>query len=170
MASMQKTEAHKLTKITNNLKDQVTILNQEVKNLGKRTAIVSVEEAIALDGAIVREIKRRRKDSRGQDPPVTLTERRANDKATVSRIIKDNSNLLVHWNEILARCLEDKEAATFKNLKSVTDFIDGFELKVPSDLTARQLQRLLKECGLDATVPTARQQTGTYWLQLASGP
>ena len=96
MASMQKTEAHKLTKITNNLKDQVTILNQEVKNLGKRTAIVSVEEAIALDGAIVREIKRRRKDSRGQDPPVTLTERRANDKATISRIIKDNSNLLVH--------------------------------------------------------------------------
>ena len=49
MASMQKTEAHKLTKITNNLKDQVAILNQEVKTLGKRSAVITPEEAIELD-------------------------------------------------------------------------------------------------------------------------
>ena len=39
----------------------------------------------------------------------------------------------------MAKCLLDKEAATFRNLKSVSDFIDGFELKVSADLTARQL-------------------------------
>ena len=66
-----------------------------------------------------------------------MADRRANDKAGISRIIKDNSNLLVNWNEILAKCIEDKEAATFKNLKSVSDFIDGFELKVSADLTGR---------------------------------
>ena len=52
----------KLTRISNNLKDQVAILNQEVKTLGKRSAVVSPEEAAELDGAIIREIKRRRKD------------------------------------------------------------------------------------------------------------
>ena len=157
MASMQKTEAHKLTKITNNLKDQVAILNQEVKTLGKRSAVITPEEAIELDEAIVREIKRRRKDPCGHDVPVSLTERRANDKAKISKIIKDHSNLLVHWNEILTKCLEDKESVSFKNLKSVGDFIDGFEFKVSTDMTGRQLQRVLKDCGVDATVPMARQ-------------
>ena len=68
------------------------------------------------------------------------------------------------------RCLEDKEAAQFLKLKSVDDFIDGFELKTTPDVSAQQLQRLLKEAGLDAKYPMARQQAGSYWLQLASAP
>ena len=86
----QKDASIALAKITNSLKDQVTILKQEVKTLGKRGAVVNPEESAELEEAIVREIKRRRRDPHDQNAPVTLDERRASDKATVSKILKDN--------------------------------------------------------------------------------
>ena len=49
MARQEKAEAFKLNRITCNLKDQVSILNQEVKTLGKRPAIVKPEEAAELE-------------------------------------------------------------------------------------------------------------------------
>ena len=50
------------------------------------------------------------------------------------------------------------------------DFIDGFELVVPDDITGMQLQRGMKESGLDVMSPLAKRARGSFWFQLASGP
>ena len=55
-------------------------------------------------------------------------------------------------------------------MRSVEDFIDGFELAVPAEITGPQLQRILKECGLDVAHPIAKNIKGHWWFQLASGP
>ena len=84
-------------------------------------------------------------------------------------MIKDHSNLLVPWYEIVAKCLEGKQSVPFQKIKSEGDFIDGFEMTVPTDMSGRQLQRILKESGLDASVPRAQQKVGSFWIQIASG-
>ena len=84
-----------MTKVSANLKDQVAILHQEVKNLGKRSAIIDPQDAAVFEEAIIREIKRRRKDPCDQDALVSLDERRAADKASATFLIKENSNLLI---------------------------------------------------------------------------
>jgi len=66
-----------------------------VKTLGKRSAIIEPHDAAIFEEAIIREIKRRRKDPGDQDALVTLDERRATDKTSASSLIKENSNLLV---------------------------------------------------------------------------
>ena len=81
---MQKDEVTRMSKVTKDLKDQVTILKREVQTLGKRSAGVEPEEAAELDEAVVREIKRQRKDSHGRSASVSLDERRAADKAYAS--------------------------------------------------------------------------------------
>ena len=68
---------------------------------------------------------------------MTLAERRANDKDTISKIIKDNSNLLVKWDKILSESIKDKRSAKFIDMNSVDDFIDGFELNVSPDIEGR---------------------------------
>ena len=62
----------------------------------------------------------------------------------------------------MGNSLRGKMAANFIKLKSVDDFIDGFELTVPNDMSGRQLQRFLKESGLDASVPAAQPKPGTF--------
>ena len=69
----------------------------------------------------------------------------------------------------MTRSLEGKKSSPFQKLKSEGDFIDGFEMTVPTDMSGRQLQRLLKESGLDASVPSARHKPGCFWIQIASG-
>ena len=76
-----------------------------MKTLGKRPAIIEPQDAAIFEEAIIREIKRRRKDPGDQDALVTLDERRAADKASASSLIKENSNLLVEWSEIVSRAL-----------------------------------------------------------------
>ena len=91
------------------LNDQVTILKQELKVLGKRSAALEPDEAAKIKEAVHREIKRRRKRSSGLAGPVSLTERRAFDKAVASKIIKDHSNMLVSWSHFLSSALNDKQ-------------------------------------------------------------
>ena len=76
-----------------------------MKTLGKRPTIIEPQDAAIFEEAIIREIKRRRKDPGDQDALVTLDERRAADKVFASSLIKENSNLLVEWSEIVVRAL-----------------------------------------------------------------
>ena len=85
---------------------------------------------------MAREVKRRRKSSVSADTPVTIKERRALDRSNIEKIIKENKILLTPWSEILAACLREKEPQPFMLLKSVSDFIDGFQLFAPSSLNA----------------------------------
>ena len=52
----------------------------------------------------------------------------------------------------------------------MSDFIDGFQLAAPPGHNGRQLQRLLKEQGLDVRFPVSQGPSGKYWVQLQSGP
>ena len=58
---------------------------------------------------------------------ISLNERRANAKATIVKLLKDNKNLTVKWTDLLYTYFEDKEPMPFVNLKSIDDFIDGFD-------------------------------------------
>jgi len=56
----------------------------------------------------MREIKRRRNQNTPSDAPVTLEERRAVDRASITEIIKDHRNLLTTWTSIMENCLRDQ--------------------------------------------------------------
>ena len=89
------------------------------------------EDDEALEEAIIREIKRRRRETKMMEAPeVTLKERRALDQANVTKLLKENDNLLASWTDILAPCLEGRDPKPFLMLKNVDDFTDGFELRV----------------------------------------
>ena len=84
------------------IRDQLTIWRQEWRTLGKRNAPVEPREARALEEAVAREIKRRRKDNKDPAVPVTLQERRAADKAQIANLINENAIFLANWHGILA--------------------------------------------------------------------
>ena len=84
--------------------------------------------------------------------------------------MKEYKPLLTPWTEIVDQCLRGKQLESFISLKSVGDFIDGFQVIAPADVTGRQLEQLLKESGLDVRTPMARGSPGSFWVQLASGP
>ena len=71
------------------LKDQITIYRQEFRIMNKRQAPAEPEDAMAIQEATMREIKRRRDQNIASEAPVTLDERRAMDKAKITEIIKD---------------------------------------------------------------------------------
>ena len=120
-----------------------------MSNIGVRNFKISndkLEEAKTdFPEVVARTIKRRRMqvfpDGEATPEPYTLekkilmTIRRQNDKAEVYEFLKENKNLVVHWDDILARCLEDKESETpLVCLRSVEDFVDGFDLFVGPNL------------------------------------
>ena len=74
------------------------------------------------------------------------------------------------WTAILARALHDKEQKPFMPLRSNSDFIDGFEMTVPDDISAGHLQRMLKEHGLDVLQPLGKNRRGCFWVTFRSGP
>ena len=115
------------------------------------------------------EIKRRRKPTVAADLPITLDERRAHDKANITSILKEYEGLLPSWDDVLTTLVQNRSSRSVERLKSVDDFIDGFELKVPDGLGFRQVQRILKEKMIDALPPNGRS-AGHLWIQLGSGP
>ena len=127
------------------------------------------KEAEDVQQAVDNEIKRRRKSTVPADLPITLDERRAHDKANVTRILKEYGSLLPSWDDVLEALVQNRSSRSVERLKSVDDFIDGFELKVPDGLCFRQVQRILKEKGIDALSPQGRAE-GRHWVQLGSGP
>ena len=90
---------------------------------------------------VARTIKRRRMqvfpDGEATPEPNTFEKRlqiktrRRNEKAEVYEFLKENKNLLAHWDDILAQCLTDKNSEVpLVCLRSVEDFVDGFEFYV----------------------------------------
>ena len=59
------------------------------------------------------------------------------DKANANKLIKANKSLLVHWESVMDNCLSDKEPKQFLGLKKVGDFIDGFMIQAPKDLSGQ---------------------------------
>ncbi len=55
-------------------------------------------------------------------------------------------------------------------MSSVDDFIDGFMIVATERFTGIQVQRVLKDYGLDVRLPISRGKTGNYWFQFANGP
>ena len=79
------------------------------------------------------------------------------------KILKEYRGLLTHWSDILNPLVLTKQSKKIFALKTVQDFIDGFELNVPKGIGIRQLQRLLKEKGLDVNPPFARADC-RFWV------
>ena len=73
--------------------------------IGKRPVQEAIEDDEELEEAVVNEIKKRRKPSVSPEAPITLKEKRARCRAQIEELIKNNKNLLVPWEQILAQCL-----------------------------------------------------------------
>ena len=79
------------------LRDQIAIYKQDRRVLGKRPKAETehgtwVEQARYIDQlqtAVTNEIKRRRKPTIPADRPITLDERRALDRANITKILKE---------------------------------------------------------------------------------
>ena len=103
------------------------------------------EAKIDFPEVVARTIKRRRMqvnpDGEAMPEPHSLEQnlhmkiRRRDEKAEVYSFLKENKNLLAHWDDILAQCLADKKSEIpLLCLNSVEDFVDGFELFVGPNL------------------------------------
>ena len=88
--------------------DQIAIYKQEFRLLGKRKVQASKTETVELLKAVESEIKKRRKPNTPDDLPVSLDERRAYDKASSMKIIKEYGGLLTHWDGIMTNLVKNK--------------------------------------------------------------
>ena len=86
------------------------------------------------------------------------------DYSSISELLGQYKDLLMPWPDIMAAALFGKQPASFLPLKSSNDFIDGIQLVVPAHITGGQLQRLLKEQGLDVFQPHSKNRPGSWWL------
>ena len=109
--------------------------------LGKRPITVDLIEDTQVEEAVGREVKRRRKNQHPAARPPTTHEKRNIGRTTITKLLKENQNLIVPWDEIMDNYLEGKESRSLNGMKSVGDFIDGAELLVHRSLTGPQLQR-----------------------------
>ena len=57
-------------------------------------------------------------------------------RSSITRLLKDNKNLVASWDDILGNYLAGKQSKSFLMLRSISDFIDGFELRGHQGLTA----------------------------------
>ena len=64
-----------------------------------------------------------------------LNEKRALGRSAITKLLKENKNLITPWTSIMESLLEGKPPAKFKTLTSVSEFIDGFELRVNNEYT-----------------------------------
>ena len=62
-------------------------------------------EPAEITEAVTNEIKRRRKPTKSSELPITLDERRALDKANVTRILKEYKSLVINWDDIMSSLL-----------------------------------------------------------------
>ena len=98
----------KLAEQNERLNGQVAIYRKEKLLLGKRNAPVDAEEAEYLREVISNEIRKRRRQSGGQQAPVTLKERRSMDNSSISELLGQYKDLLVPWPDIMAAALFGK--------------------------------------------------------------
>ena len=168
--NQQKRTQQRLRGETQELQEELVIAKQEMRMLGRRPEPIPDEERKILEEAVVSQIKRRRREPGTATLPVTLKERRATDKANAMDLIKEHSCHLKSWRAILDPLVEGLRSQKFERLKSVDDFIDGFQLLVATSITARQLQQMLKDHGLDVKQPVSQQTPGRFWVQIATGP
>ena len=103
--------------------------------LGKRTISEELIEETEVEEAVAREVKRRRKNLQVTEQPLTLHEKRIKGRSNITKLIKENKNLIVSWDDLLGNYLKGKQSKLFIQLRSISDFIDGFELRVNEGLT-----------------------------------
>ena len=132
--------------------------------LGKRPISEELLDDVELPEVVTREVKRRRKVVPFTEQPTTLNEKRAMDRGAITKLLKENRNLIIKWDVIMEYCLEGKESKSFLSIKSIDDFIDGFELSVNERMTGAQLQRKLRDLGLDVLPPKALNRSGIFWV------
>lgn len=65
-------------------------------------------EETEVEEAVAREVKRRRKLKHATEQPLTLYEKRIIGRTNITKLIKENKNLIVSWDDIMANYLEGK--------------------------------------------------------------
>ena len=109
--------------------------------LGKRPITEELTEDTEIEEAVVRQVKRRRKVVPFTAQPPTLNVKRAICRSAITKLLKENKNLVTPWSDIMESLLEGKAQTKFQTLKSIDEFIDGFELRVNEEYTGPLLQR-----------------------------
>ena len=142
------------------LKDQMAIYRQENQlfkesfaNKDQQPPPPSPNETAELRTTVVNEINRRRGRRAAQPEPTSLPEQRANDKGAIMEMLKDYKHHLTPWKDILENLLAGRESKPAKKLPWSNEFIDGMEIATSVTLGPRELRRMLKNHGINATQP-----------------
>ena len=79
---------------------------------------------------------KRRKTNVAIGAPITLNELRSAARANIMEVVRANKELLSSWSEILDPLIMYKDSQEFFKLKKVAEFVDGFRLSIPANMTA----------------------------------
>ena len=104
--------------------------------LGKRSQDSDEEEEAGLDEVVAEQILKRRKTNVAIGAPITLNELRSAARANIMDVVRANKDLLCSWNDILDLIVMGKDSQQFFKLKKVADFVDGFQMSIPLNMTA----------------------------------
>ena len=124
---------------------------------------------IIVDG-VIEALQQRRLQKRAIADKIDLSQCRRDDFDQIYKWAKEFKHLLIPWNDIIRACLEGKNNRPFLCMRSVSDFIDGFQVNVPSQTPINQVERYLRDFELDVMPPIAKIPDGCFWIQLANGP
>ena len=97
------------------LNDQLTITKQEARQVGMKSSFVDPEEALRLDEAVVRTIKRRRSSNHEDEKEVSVNEKRAVGRQNIMSFVKELKFSLSSWDKILHALIEGKKAEKFES-------------------------------------------------------
>ena len=116
------------------LKGELAITKQDYRLQFKRPVPLEPEERQALNEAVIREVKKRRKLNEVDSGVVTLRERRAHDTSVIKRTLKDHGKLLTPWSTIITNALSGITPQRFVWYSTPESFIDGFNLAVTNGI------------------------------------
>ena len=104
--------------------------------LKKRAHDSDEMEEAGLDEVVAEQILKRRKTNANMDAPISLNERRTAARANIMEIVRANKDLLSSWKDVLDSLVVARDSQKFVRLKKVSNFIDGFLMSIPVDMTA----------------------------------
>ena len=98
------------------LKDQLTITKQEARQVGMKSSIPDPEDALKLEQALVRTIKRQRVSNNQEDREVSIDEKRVVGRQNIMSFVKELKFFLTPWAKILEALIVGKRPTKFEHL------------------------------------------------------
>ena len=95
----------------------------------------------------------------------SLPELRNQERSVIMKKLKDYAELLVHFDTIMAKSVQGKQYPEFVELRTVSDFMDGFVINSGHCSSPHMLHAFLRSHRLDCFWPRAAKWPGYFFLQ-----